>query len=109
MQQLLGALAQAEKQQPYLAKQKVKRGTRCLAQCVLGADSRAWNRSGNGCSAGQATLCPWGQGAPTPRTPLLLPCWAHALTAFIGAGCWIRWRTWPWFFLWTLAAQPPSQ
>ncbi|KYO39917.1 tudor domain-containing protein 10 isoform X2 [Alligator mississippiensis] len=44
MQQLLGALAQAEKQQPYLAKQKVKRGTRCLAQCVLGADSRAWNR-----------------------------------------------------------------
>ncbi|XP_019381085.1 PREDICTED: tudor domain-containing protein 10 [Gavialis gangeticus] len=44
MQQLFGALAQAEEQQPYLAKQEVKRGTRCLAQCVLGADSRAWNR-----------------------------------------------------------------
>ncbi|XP_029139448.1 tudor domain-containing protein 10 [Protobothrops mucrosquamatus] len=44
MQKLFTALAVAESRLPFLAKEEVQRGTRCLAQCDIGVEGSAWNR-----------------------------------------------------------------
>lgn len=44
MERLFKALAEAEAGLPFLAKQEVQRGTRCLAQCDIGDENSAWNR-----------------------------------------------------------------
>uniref|UniRef100_A0A8C6VPC7 Tudor domain containing 10 n=1 Tax=Naja naja TaxID=35670 RepID=A0A8C6VPC7_NAJNA len=44
MEQLFMALAEAESSLPFLAKEEVQRGTRCLAECDIREESRAWNR-----------------------------------------------------------------
>ncbi|CAM4692861.1 unnamed protein product [Lepidochelys olivacea] len=44
MHKLFGRLAEEESKQPCLAKQAVQRGTRCMAECILGDDGAAWNR-----------------------------------------------------------------
>ncbi|KAL8184546.1 UNVERIFIED_CONTAM: hypothetical protein K2H54_019941 [Gekko kuhli] len=44
MQKLFSALAEVESQMPFLAKQEVQRGTRCMAECILGEEGGAWNR-----------------------------------------------------------------
>lgn len=44
MQKLFTALALAESRLPYLAKEEVQRGTRCLAECDIGVEGSAWNR-----------------------------------------------------------------
>ncbi|XP_025029379.1 tudor domain-containing protein 10 isoform X1 [Python bivittatus] len=44
MQRLFSALAEAETQLPFLAKQDVRRGIRCLAECNIGEEGSAWNR-----------------------------------------------------------------
>ncbi|KAM3825038.1 tudor domain-containing protein 10 isoform 2-T2 [Vipera latastei] len=44
MQKLFTALAMAESRLPYLAKEEVQRGTRCLAECDIGVQGSAWNR-----------------------------------------------------------------
>ncbi|XP_058016714.1 tudor domain-containing protein 10 [Ahaetulla prasina] len=44
MEKLFKALAEAESTLPFLAKQEVRRGTRCLAQCDIGNEGSAWNR-----------------------------------------------------------------
>ncbi|XP_061461950.1 tudor domain-containing protein 10 isoform X2 [Rhineura floridana] len=44
MQKLFTALAEVESQVPFLIKQDVHQGTRCLAECVVGNEGNAWNR-----------------------------------------------------------------
>ncbi|XP_029768815.1 tudor domain-containing protein 10 isoform X2 [Terrapene carolina triunguis] len=44
MHKLFCQLAEEESKQPYLTKQAVQRGTRCMAECILGDDGAAWNR-----------------------------------------------------------------
>ncbi|XP_053133319.1 tudor domain-containing protein 10 isoform X2 [Hemicordylus capensis] len=44
MLKLFTALAKVESQVPFLAKQDVQRGTRCMAECILGNEGGAWNR-----------------------------------------------------------------
>ncbi|XP_023964328.2 tudor domain-containing protein 10 [Chrysemys picta bellii] len=44
MHKLFCQLAEEESKQPYLPKQAVQRGTRCMAECILGDDGAAWNR-----------------------------------------------------------------
>ncbi|XP_034261441.2 tudor domain-containing protein 10 isoform X2 [Pantherophis guttatus] len=44
MEKLFKALAEAEAGLPFLAKQEVQRGARCLAQCDIGDEGSAWNR-----------------------------------------------------------------
>ncbi|XP_060111433.1 tudor domain-containing protein 10 [Heteronotia binoei] len=44
MQKLFSALAKVESQLPFLAEQDVQRGTRCMAECILGEEGGAWNR-----------------------------------------------------------------
>ncbi|XP_015274585.1 PREDICTED: tudor domain-containing protein 10 [Gekko japonicus] len=44
MQKLFSALAEVESQMPFLTKQEVQRGTRCMAECILGKEGGAWNR-----------------------------------------------------------------
>ncbi|XP_077181091.1 tudor domain-containing protein 10 isoform X2 [Paroedura picta] len=44
MQKLFGALAEVESQMPFLSKQEVQQGTRCMAECILGEEGGAWNR-----------------------------------------------------------------
>ncbi|XP_033030411.1 tudor domain-containing protein 10 [Lacerta agilis] len=44
MRTLFGALAESESSAPFLTKQEVQRGTRCLAECIVGDEGNAWNR-----------------------------------------------------------------
>ncbi|KAM9114573.1 LOW QUALITY PROTEIN: tudor domain-containing protein 10 [Pangshura tecta] len=44
MHKLFCQLAEEESKQPYLTRQAVQRGTRCMAECFLGEDGAAWNR-----------------------------------------------------------------
>ncbi|XP_038238372.1 tudor domain-containing protein 10 isoform X2 [Dermochelys coriacea] len=44
MHKLFSRLLEEESKQPCLAKQAVQRGTRCMAECILGDDGAAWNR-----------------------------------------------------------------
>ncbi|XP_063002327.1 tudor domain-containing protein 10 [Elgaria multicarinata webbii] len=44
MLKLFTSLAEVESQLPFLAKQDVQRGTRCLAECIVGDEGKAWNR-----------------------------------------------------------------
>lgn len=44
MHKLFCQLAEEESKQPYLTRQAVQRGTRCMAECILGEDGAAWNR-----------------------------------------------------------------
>ncbi|KAJ6657028.1 hypothetical protein lerEdw1_003029 [Lerista edwardsae] len=45
MQKLFTALAEVESQAPFLSKRDVQRGTRCLAECIVGDEGKAWNRA----------------------------------------------------------------
>uniref|UniRef100_A0A8C0IM38 Tudor domain containing 10 n=1 Tax=Chelonoidis abingdonii TaxID=106734 RepID=A0A8C0IM38_CHEAB len=44
MHKLFCQLVEEESKQPYLTRQAVQRGTRCMAECILGEDGAAWNR-----------------------------------------------------------------
>nr|XP_034954530.1 tudor domain-containing protein 10 isoform X2 [Zootoca vivipara] len=44
MRTLFRALAESESCAPFLTKQEVQRGTRCLAECIVGDEGNAWNR-----------------------------------------------------------------
>ncbi|XP_054829269.1 tudor domain-containing protein 10 [Eublepharis macularius] len=44
MHKLFSSLAEVESQLPFLAKQDIQRGTRCMAECILGEEGGAWNR-----------------------------------------------------------------
>ncbi|XP_048359450.1 tudor domain-containing protein 10-like [Sphaerodactylus townsendi] len=44
MQRLFSILAEVESQMPFLPKQEVQRGTRCMAECIVGEEGTAWNR-----------------------------------------------------------------
>ncbi|XP_044304549.1 tudor domain-containing protein 10 [Varanus komodoensis] len=44
MQKLFAALAEVESELPFLASQDIQRGTRCLAECIVGDEGSAWNR-----------------------------------------------------------------
>ncbi|XP_048359489.1 tudor domain-containing protein 10-like [Sphaerodactylus townsendi] len=45
MQRLFSILAEVESQMPFLPKQEVQRGTRCMAECIVGEEGTAWNRN----------------------------------------------------------------
>ncbi|XP_070622121.1 tudor domain-containing protein 10 isoform X1 [Erythrolamprus reginae] len=44
MEKLFTTLAEAESSLPFLAKEEVQRGSRCLGQCDIGDEGSAWNR-----------------------------------------------------------------
>ncbi|XP_066466503.1 tudor domain-containing protein 10 [Tiliqua scincoides] len=44
MQKLFTVLAEVESRAPFLAEWEIQRGTRCMGECVIGEEGKAWNR-----------------------------------------------------------------